>query len=306
MTKMTRSLSLVTAAASVLALSACTMQQTDEGKETSNPSESVESTGQALGEFDSRDTLLAALGSATLDCRGTVNPNTYRVDDKTGQLTRNFSGCNLAGGDLKTIDALLGVVNSKEGQNDKLSEHYAKTWQNYQANFPKEIWACPTWKRDKVINPPTWDNVKAQAGQVSKENYVYSVSEFKQCQGNSSCVVQHALACAGGFGSQFLISGDPKGSTVAVDPAWWLTTYDFVDDASNPFMMPGYYHAMSYYGALPGSLYGTIQRGGEACSQWDEKAGKHYIDRALVEIDCGGGWMCMTYCTMAPWSQPAY
>jgi hypothetical protein len=64
--------------------------------------------------------------------------------------------------------------------------------------------------------------------------------------------------------------------------------------------MPGYYHAMSYYGDLPGALYGALAREGEACSEYDASSGKHYTDRMLQAIDCGGGWMCMTYCMEAP------
>lgn len=53
---------------------------------------------------------------------------------------------------------------------------------------------------------------------------------------------------------------------------------------------------MSYYGKLPGGLYGALERSGEPCSKWSEVAQKHYFDATLVPIDCGGGWYCMTYC----------
>jgi len=52
----------------------------------------------------------------------------------------------------------------------------------------------------------------------------------------------------------------------------------------------------------PGALYGALERAGEACSQWDEIALMHYTDRILVPIDCGGGWYCMTYCTLPVWA----
>ena len=57
---------------------------------------------------------------------------------------------------------------------------------------------------------------------------------------------------------------------------------------------------MSYWGDLPGAVYGALQRAGEQCSQWDPYTGMHSIDRQLVPIDCGGGWYCMTYCTLVP------
>jgi hypothetical protein len=49
---------------------------------------------------------------------------------------------------------------------------------------------------------------------------------------------------------------------------------------------------------ITGAVYGAIQRAGEKCSQWDPYTGLHTIDRELVPVDCGGGWFCMTYCTL--------
>lgn len=257
---------------------------------------------QPAGGFDSRDALLAALGSVTLDCLGTVNPATYLI--KAGVLVKNFKSCpfDKDGGALKQIDAILAVANSKPGQKDQLMAHYVSTWKAYQDAFPKDISVCPAWQKVKVINPPTFENVKGSIGAIGKEGYVYSVKEDQQCKGNSECVVAHALACAGGFGSQFLVGGNAKDSTVTVDPAWWLTRYEYATDTDNPFMMPGYYHAMSYYGDLPGSLYGAVQREGEACSQYIDS--KHMTDRQLIGIDCGGGWLCMTYCMEPPIPPP--
>lgn len=294
---MTRTRAFLLAAFSAATLAGCGMETGDSSEpDTIEPSQSQ---SQSLGKFDSRDALLAALGSATLDCLGTVNPATYLV--KQGVLAKNFKGCPLdkSGATMKHIDAILGVANSAQGKKDKLGDHYAATWKKYQDTFPQDINVCPTWKLTSVIHPPNFANVKNQpAGEPGKENYVYEVMEEQQCKGKASCVVAHALSCAGGFGSQFLIGGDPKTSSVKVDPVWWLTRYIFADDSSNPFMAGGYYHAMSYYGDLPGSLYGSVQREGEPCSEYLDE--KHYTDRQLVGIDCGGGWVCMTYCMLPP------
>jgi hypothetical protein len=281
--------------------------ETGDGKspETVEP---VSSETQSLEEFDSRDALLAALGSLTLDCLGTVNPSTYLIS-KSGVLFRNFSKCVVKGSNedtVKAIDAILGVANSEQGKKDQLMAHYVTTWKNYQQKFPEGINVCPVWKKEKVLNPPTWESVKqhSNGNGIGKEGYVYTVSDEQQCKGDPKCEVAHALACAGGFGSQFLIGGNVKNSTVTVDPAWWLTRYEYETDAANPFMMPGYYHAMSYYGDLPGSFYGAVQREGESCSQYDASSAKHYTDRKLVGIDCGGGWVCMTYCMVPPAPPP--
>jgi hypothetical protein len=136
-------------------------------------------------------------------------------------------------------------------------------------------------------------------GRVGKENYHYAVSS-RECGSSGGCAVRNAVICAGGFGSQFVLDVRPRSSTVVVDPAWWLTTYDFEPGTPNPFMLPGYYHAMSYYGSLPGAFYGALQRAGEACSKWEPTAQKHYTDRVLVPIECGPGFFCMTYCMLRP------
>jgi hypothetical protein len=65
-------------------------------------------------------------------------------------------------------------------------------------------------------------------------------------------------------------------------------------------MIPGYYHPMSYYGDPPGAVYAAIQRAGEQCSRWDPYLGMHSINAVLIPVDCGGGWLCMTYCTVPP------
>jgi len=32
----------------------------------------------------------------------------------------------------------------------------------------------------------------------------------------------------------------------------------------------------------------------------------HTIDAVLTPVDCGGGWLCMTYCTIPPHKLPPY
>ena len=299
---MNAKLSLVAAAASVLALSACAL-------ESGEPDDELTMTQQAVdGKSNPLDSLLAALGSATLDCLGTTGKDTYKiVVPKSGSpyLARGFSQCPVAKDPkaaLANIDALLAIQLTKVGQADGVGTHYATTWKKFQDNFPK-IEECPTWKKIKVVNPPTWDSVKKAQGNPSdvnlqKENYEYAVAS-KSCGKDADCTVKTALACASGFGQDFLIKGAPEGPngpTVLVDPIWWLTHYDFQSDSDNPFKTPGYYHGMSYYGAPPGSLYGAIEREGEACSKWTETNAKQYTDRKLVGLDCGGGWYCATYC----------
>jgi hypothetical protein len=251
--------------------------------------------------IDGRDTLLAALGTATLECLGTVGPLTYRTN--AGVLERTFAGCRAGSRSaLIQIDAILALQVSEQGRADDIAGHYVSRWNAFLESFPDgQNVECPLWQLESVIDAPTRESIPRIRAQrrIGKENYRYRVSS-RECQSDGGCATRLAVQCAAGFGPVFIVDRDPGRSRVEVDPMWWLTTYDFVDDQSNPFQMPGYYHAMSYYGELPGSLYGAVQREGEACSQWDELSGKHYTNRVLTLIDCGGGWRCMTYCMMRP------
>jgi hypothetical protein len=241
---------------------------------------------------DPRDALLAALGTATLECLGTVTPSSYRNED--GFLARTFDRC-ADDPALEQIDALLGVQHSAEGQRDQLAQHYVATWAAIAEHLVGEPFDS-TWERLSVLNPPSAASVRdyLDGTAPAEEGYVYAVSSTA-C-GDGACAVDDAVLRARGFGSQFLVSVDADASSVTVDPAWWLTTYEFgASAASNPFMTPGYYHAMSYYGDVPGALYGALQRAGEACSKYDAVTRTHYV-AGLKAIDCGGGWICMSYC----------
>jgi hypothetical protein len=247
------------------------------------------------------DLLLAALGEATVGCLGRVTTGDYRVRPD-GALERAFDACTTRDtGALERIDRLLGVQYSREGQADGLPARYAFVWNRAARAFPERlIQDCPDWELLHVIDEPTLERVthlasRQGAAGIGKEYRWYKVSS-EQCGSNGFCAVLQAQLCGAGFSNQFIVWSDPFSSTVIVDPAWWLTTYEFESDQSNPFVSPGYYHPMSYYGTLPGSLYGALQREGEACSRWSEIAGKHFTDSTLTAIDCGGGWKCMCYC----------
>jgi hypothetical protein len=260
---------------------------------------------QDAPRIDGRDTLLAALGKATLDCLGTVEPSTYQTT--SGFLARAFAACR--SGDrasLQRIDALLAVQRSKPGRTDGLADHYVLRWNAFLKSFPSgHVTQCPVWTLEGILDAPTTESIPRymREKRIGEENARYSVFS-SQCSKDGECAVKAAVACAAGFGPGFVVDTDPRRSRVEVDPAWWLTTYEFEDEESNPFMTDGYYHGMSYYGTLPGALYGALERAWEACSQWDEIALVHFTDRVLVPIDCGGGWYCMTYCMLPVDAKP--
>ena len=252
---------------------------------------------------NAHDTLLATLGEATVACLGKVSTGDYRVNSAL-TLERNFDTCTTRDTRaLEHIDRLLGVQHSREGQADGLAERYAFVWNRAVRAFPERfIQDCPDWELLHVIDAPTPDRVayfatKEGAARIGKEYRWYKVSS-EQCGTNGFCAVFQAMLCGAGFSNQFIVWTDPFSSSVIVDPAWWLTTYEYGSDPDpeNPFKAPGNYHPMSYYGDPPGSMYAALEREGEACSRWSETAGKHYTDRTLVPLDCGGGWYCATYC----------
>lgn len=250
---------------------------------------------------DARDTLLAALGEATIACRGSVSTRDYRVNSAL-LLERNFSECATRDARaLERIDSLLGVQNSREGQEDRLSERFAQVWTAATRAFPSRvIQQCPTWELMHVIDAPTEERVahfaslEGAAG-IGKEYRWYKVSS-QQCGSNGLCAVWTALLCGTGYSDRFIVWADPVSSSVIVDPVWWLTAYGGEDEESPFASNPGYRHWASYYGEIPGALYAHVNRDGEQCTKWSEINQKHYTDRKWTAIDCGGGWYCASYC----------
>jgi hypothetical protein len=254
---------------------------------------------------NAQDTLLAALGEATVACLGKVSTRDYRVNSAR-VLERNFNTCTSRDTRaLEQIDRLLGVQHSREGQQDGLAERYSLVWSKAARAFPhRVIQQCPDWELLHVIDAPTPERVAYFASQegaagIGKEYRWYKVSS-PQCGSNGFCAVFQAMLCGAGFSDQFIVWTDPFSSSVIVDPAWWLTTYEYGSDTENVFTNPsaGYKHPMSYYGDdVPGALYASLEREGETCTRWSETAGKHYTDSTLVPIQCGSdGWYCVTMC----------
>ena len=249
---------------------------------------------------DARDTLLAALGEATVACLGSVSPRDYRVNSAR-VLERTFSECTTREASaLEDIDALLGVQVSREAQEEGLSERFAQVWTAGSRAFPgRLVQQCPTWELLHVIDAPTEERIahfasKTGAAGIGKEYRWYKVSS-PQCGSSGVCAVWHAALCGAPFGKQFIVWLDPASSSVIVDPVWWLTDYE--DESGSPFTKNGAYrHWSSYYGEIPGAHFAHVNREGETCTKWSEISQKHFTDRKWVLIDCGGGWQCMTYC----------
>lgn len=256
---------------------------------------------RAQRRADGRDTLLAALGEATIACRGSVSTRDYRVNSAR-MLERNFSECTTRDTSaLERIDVLLGVQNSREAQEEGLSNRFVQVWTAAARAFPSRVIPqCPAWELMHVIDAPTEERVahfaslEGAAG-IGKEYRWYKVSA-PQCGSSGLCAVWSALLCGTGYSDQFIVWADPLSSSVIVDPVWWLTDYGGEEEESPFTSNPGYRHWASYYGEVPGARYAHLDREGEQCTKWSEISQKHFTDRKWVVIDCGGGWECMTYC----------
>lgn len=53
---------------------------------------------------------------------------------------------------------------------------------------------------------------------------------------------------------------DSATDTVLTDPPYWLLDTTYASSAADPFLRPGYYHPMSYYGPLPGTQFADRHR----------------------------------------------
>src|SRR5882724_3784313 len=69
------------------------------------------STSQALLDCTTYDGYTAALAEATIECTGTIGPNSFAVDLLSGLLGRRFSACTVPGAvdSLLLIDRLLSL-----------------------------------------------------------------------------------------------------------------------------------------------------------------------------------------------------
>lgn len=141
---------------------------------------------------------------------------------------------------LSRIDALLGLQRSMQGRRNGLAAHYTARWNAFVDSFPYDrIQECPTWRLLDVIDAPTFESVRrhldrrrdqgAGSPPIGKQSARYRVTS-SECGGDPACSAHHAATCAAGFGDQFLVEVDFQRGRIEVDPAWWLTHYEYEDD----------------------------------------------------------------------------
>jgi hypothetical protein len=263
------------------------------------------------------DAYTASLGALTVDCLGAIGPDDYTVS-RDGILSPSFTGCPADPSKLQPIRQLLSLQ-SRSVRLPFVKQCIAGRYAAWQGKFAQTgVVACPAWKKDRIVNPINDDVIgrvtellpklpAKDTGQplgflgLLKENSLYTVG-FPQTPPAQKCETPAACAavCAGGFPG-FVISTD--GATVMTDPPAWLLDNTYPLSAKDPFLRPGYYHPMSYYGGAPGVQFGEYSRfqpcldgscTAEACSYF---AGIHL--QTSLQPDCldyGNTDTCVSFC----------
>lgn len=270
-------------------------------------------------DCSSYDTYLAALGELTADCLGTVDPRLFEVT-KDGILTPTFNSCPLDPSRMTRIRQLLSL------QHRTARMPFAKQCLGGRFQVAQKVFSetdtkvCPTWSRKQVINPINVDTIESvlklglpelpaadtgeplRALELLKVNSFYAVSgdvQNQKCATPAGC----AAVCAAAFPG-FLSPNSQDGDRVLADPTAWLIDTIYASAQTDPYMRPGYYHPMSYYGSLPGALFGDFARfqpcgpstscNPEFCSYY---AGGHI--KTLLQKDCldeADTETCVSYC----------
>jgi hypothetical protein len=253
----------------------------------------------------------AALAEATVACTNTLGPDSF--DASSGVLRRKFDTCTGPGPKarelLADVDDLLAL--QKFPGQDQLRECYVEPWKAWrQKFFDSGNRSCPMWQNATPV-PGTDANVETvgvnaraeprlrlpretKPGEridfpsnvkpnvkFGKEFFYYTVafrdfSEHGQpCGDAQSC----AALCTGGLAGFYQ---GTKEDRILGDALWWWDPTSY-DPSTDPYRQNGYYHPMSYFGPLPGALFGHPNRVGEACSYWD---GYEHIPATLCGPTC--------------------
>jgi len=273
-----------------------------------------------VADCSNYDQYMAALGGLTADCLGRVDPRDYEVS-KDGILRPTFDSCprDKTGAMFSSIRRLLSLQ-YRTARLPFAKECMGSRFQVAQQRFANSgVTTCPTWRKEGVINPVNSDSIDTIISMLAKLsprdqgaglpqdlidrlkiNSSYSVTgdvTGQKCQSPADC----ANICASAFPG-FFVKGE--GNIVVTDPTAWLLDNTYAAATSDPFLRPGYYHPMSYYGPLPGALFAEWSRyqpcgpnvscSPEICSYY---AGSHI--KTFLQPDCldkADPDTCVGYC----------
>jgi hypothetical protein len=266
----------------------------------------------------------AALATHTVDCLGTISPESFRVSDE-GVLERTFDSCPQDSSKLRAIDSIL-LLQQRTARLPIVRECFAGRYADFSKSFAAaSIEACPTWQKERTVNPITAEVIDAVTRKMAifsapdpaqpalselahdaafefpeeleeKNLYTASFTPGTAPAGKSAAVT--AAACAAGFPG-FVLETD--GDSVLTDPVAWLSEQTYPTSTGDPYLKDGYYHPMSWYGGIPGVNFGAYERYApcpgclpERCSYY---TGVHKITRlqkdCIVDDDLD---TCNSYC----------
>jgi hypothetical protein len=266
---------------------------------------------EKLDRCESMRTYTAALGEATIRCLGTFDTNTYYVD-AAGALRANFSSCTRANAReaLRDIDDLL-ALQALEAELPQARDCFAGAYQTWVDDFRAQgNYQCPTFSVVSSRGTPTVEAVTELAhrydfagmltGTVTPppvtefhQDFVYDVA-LPEADTEQPC--GDALACATSCGRAFpgWHVGTEDGRFVG-DPSWWVA--DEYGPGRTPYLYPLMYHPMSFYGPLPGDIYGHRNRVGEACSKWAGGFSHYLLTLKLFCLNPAAAIGCFSKCT---------
>ncbi|HVY32363.1 MAG TPA: hypothetical protein VHB79_37760 [Polyangiaceae bacterium] len=271
-------------------------------------------------DCSSYDTYMAALGELTADCLGRVDPRDYEVT-QDGIMRPKFAGCTVNEAKYTPILQLLSLQ-YRTARLPFAKQCMVGRFANAQAKLISSglVDTCPSWKFAGYVNEitaqtiasvvkaglpelPASDDVRPNPRimEMLKQQSFYTVSldnaPPQKCESPGRC----ATLCAAAFPG-FLQSVD--GNSVITDPTAWLSEAVYMSSTSDPYLRLGYYHPMSYYGPLPGALFGEYARfepcgplvscSPEICSYY---AGSHI--KTFLQKDCldpADITTCVSYC----------
>lgn len=215
----------------------------------------------------------AALATRTVDCLGTIRPDSFSVNAEN-RLERNFTSCPLDASQLSGIDSLL-LLQRREARMPHVKECMAGAYADYVRGFAETgVTECPTWHSRETVNditPSVIDRVRPSLADLQAattassfefpadlevEN-LYSTSFAADSASAARESAAAGKACAAGFAG-FVLQADRD--VVLTDPVAWLLNTTYAGPTYDPFLRPGYYHPMSWYGGPPGVHWGDYNR----------------------------------------------
>ena len=162
------------------------------------------------------DTYTAALATFTVDCIGTIGPDSFFVDGD-GFLARRFSACTNDRTKLQSIDSILSLQRRGE-RLPFAAECIAGRWAEWRMQFDRlGITQCPSWQKQASIGTPTAQRIDSLAVEFTRlparktetalpvksdfrEDNLYAVA-FEAPAPSQGCATagECATACAAGF-----------------------------------------------------------------------------------------------------------